>query len=187
MSKLWILVGLLLAQPTKAQDSFPSEIDEMFALASEQVGVPDRLLRAICWVESSHRADAYNHGDGTGINHAFGICQVLHSTAREYGFNDPKCYQTFGENNHRTYGDCKLFGLYTSIFYGALYLKSKLAQYNGDWALAAAAYNAGTVRFCRNGRVTRAKDKSTIWPCEKGRILNHRYVDLVFKALEENR
>lgn len=169
-------------------DTLPSSVlDETFSKVAEEVGVPEKLLRAICWAESHHQPDAYNHGDGVGTNHAFGMCQVLHATAREFGFKDPNCYRDFRASKTRTYNDCKLFGVYTSIYYGARYLKEKLDQYGGDWDDAIAAYNAGSVRICKTGYVRRAKDGSIIARCVIGKLLNQNYLNKVKRALKENR
>lgn len=184
---LLLSVFLLGAGPVKAEYISPSLLDETFTRVSEEVGVPVKLLRGICWAESKHQPGAYNHGDGVGTNHAFGMCQVLHSTARDFGFKDANCYRDFRNSKTMTYNDCKLFGIYTNIFYGAKFLKTKLDQYEGNWEKAAAAYNAGSVRVCKTGKVLRAKDKSFLWNCKKGGVLNQKYVDDVLQAIRENR
>lgn len=161
--------------------------EEIFSKVAKEEGVPVGLLRAICWAESKLEPLAYNHGDGTGSNHAFGICQVLNSTAKDYGFSDANCTKDFSNKASRSYKGCKLFGLETNVRYAAKFLKSKLDQYDQSWIHATAAYNAGTVRICKTGVVTRAKDKSVLWKCKKGGILNQKYVDDVLKALEEHR
>lgn len=171
-------------------------IDQAFEKAAAKEGVPLTLLRAICWAESKHNPAAFSEGDGRGNNHAFGLCQVLHETAIEYGFKDKNCFKDFSnhtdENGRlvtpsRTYRNCKLFGVETNTYYAAVVLKEKLDKYDGSWIYAIAAYNTGTVRICKTGVVHRAKDGSVLWKCHRGGILNQAYVDRVLKALEEGR
>ena len=162
-------------------------LDETFSFIAADVGVPVRLLRAICWVESKHTPYAYSQGDGRGSNHAFGMCQVLHSTARGFGFKDDNCYRNFSNSNDRSYNDCKLFGIYTNVFYGAQYLKEKLDQYGGNWEKATAAYNTGSVIICKTGYLRRAKDGSIISKCKIGDLANRDYVNKVNRALKEHR
>lgn len=193
-----ILLVFLLISPSNAfsQTLSGSYTDEIFDLVALEVGVPKKLLRAVCWTESRFRGDAFAAGDGKGSNHAFGICQVLYTTAMELGFNDVNCTKDFsdGTDKHgkalkasRAYKDCKLFGIYTNVFYAAKYLKSRLELYKNNWISAIAAYNAGTVQICKRGYVKRAKDNSILWRCTPGRILNENYVDLVLKAIVEER
>lgn len=197
MKRIFILIAcLVLSEKATARDLAPKYLDDVFTRVAEEEGVPVKLLRAICWAESRHEPEAYNQGDGKGNNHAFGICQVLHSTARGMGFSDPNCLKDFSDRTgkdgkliraSRTAKDCQLFGSYTNIKYGAKYLKEKLDQYDGSWISAIAAYNAGSLRVCKTGFVTRAKDHSILWKCQRGHILNQVYVDRVLKALEEGR
>lgn len=171
----------------------PEYIDTAFRKAATDVGVPLVLLKAICWSESKYDPKAYNHGDGTGSNHAFGICQVLHSTAREFGFKDENCYRDFSSVRPpladsalpRSYKGCKLFGVQTNIHYAAKYLKSKMNAYDNSWISSIAAYNTGSLRICKTGKVYRAKDKSFLYTCKKGGLLNQKYVDGVLEALKE--
>ena len=168
-------------------------IHAVFDRVAFEEKVPEKLLRAICYAESHFNVEAYNFGDGQGTNHAFGICQVLRKTAEGVGFKDLNCVKDFQDKpdakGHlvkakRTYEVCKLFGVYTNIQYAARYLKTKLVQYDGSWISAIAAYNTGTVRICKTGKVLRAKDHSVLWTCKPGGILNQIYIDGVLKALE---
>lgn len=191
---LHTILIILLTSTAYAGDDSVSEayIDEAFQTISTEVGVPPSLLRAICWSESKHDPEAFNHGDGAGNNHAFGICQVLHSTAREFGFRDDNCYKSFDilpgpVKTSRKYKDCKLFGVKTNITYAAKYLKSKLDKYDNSWISAIAAYNTGILRTCKTGKVLRVKDRSVLYTCKRGGILNQKYVDGVIKALDEGK
>jgi len=188
-----LMSALVVSQTATAQEA--KEYQEVFDRIAKEEGVPPALLRAICWAESKLKPDAYNHGDGVGTNHAFGMCQVLNSTAQDFGFSDPNCIKDFQHKTDkkgslikvsRTHKDCKLFGIETNIRYAAKYLKSRMVAYDDSWIHSIAAYNSGTVRICKTGVVLRAKDKSVLWKCKKGGILNQKYVDDVLRALQEN-
>jgi hypothetical protein len=155
--------------------------------AAEKVGVPPELLSAICYAESNHRPNAFVYSDGTGTNHAFGACQVLLETAREMGFKDDRCENDFRyRKQERKWKYCKLFGYYTNAYYAAKYLKRQLKRYENSWIHATAAYNTGSVKWCKNGWVHNAHGKR-MYRCRKGGILNQRYVDRVMHALESDK
>ncbi len=59
-------------------------IEKVIEKAAKKVGVPFEVLRAICKTESNLKTDAYVYSDGGGDNHAFGMCQVLRTTAEKY-------------------------------------------------------------------------------------------------------
>lgn len=193
---LMLLIWICATQAFAAEKITPAYIDEVFTRVAKETNVPVKLLRAICYHESHYDPEAYAHGDGSGNNHAFGICQVLHSNARERGFVDTNCYRDFSDvvttqgkfiKASREYKDCKLFGVYTNVSYAAKFLREKLTQYDDSWISATAAYNAGAVRVCKTGKVLRAKDRSVLWTCKKGLLYNQAYVDMVFKELEAGR
>ena len=165
----------------------PKSIDAAFARASKEERVPEDLLRAICWAESRHDTTAYSFGDGTGNNHAFGMCQILHSTARQYGMKDDRCYSDFTNSASRSYKDCKLFGAYTNAKYAARYLRSIMDRYDNSTISSIAAYNSGTPKTCKTGRVYRAKDHTLLYHCHKGGLMNQPYVDRVLEAMHEGR
>ena len=179
-----LILSLLVVSGSKG-----TYIDQAFQKAATTVGVPVNLLRAVCWAESLHKADAYRHQDGGDKNHAFGICQVVYSTAKGMGFKDLRCEQDFKTNDiPKNYKDgCKLFGPYTNAYYAAKYLKSRLEKYNNSWVSAIASYNTGSLKICKTGKVFWGPDKKVIYHCEVGGLLNQRYVDRVIKAFEEGR
>jgi len=155
--------------------------------AAEKVGVPKKLLRAICAAESGLKPWAYRYGDGgSQRNSAFGICQVLHSTAKAYGFRDENCYKDFRNSyfRERNYKACKLFGPYTNSLIAARYLKYQLKRYDGSWISAIAAYNSGSLRICKNGKVRDRMTRKILYRCKKGGLLNQKYIDRVLRILE---
>lgn len=165
--------------------AYAADIRSEIRRAATKVGVPPELLSAICYVESKHKPNAFVYSDGTGNNHAFGACQVLHGTAKHFGFRDDRCYRDF-RGKAKGYRQCKLFGYYTNSYYAAKYLKYQLDRYDGSWTHAIAAYNTGTVKICKTGWLHNAHGKR-MYRCKIGGIINVKYVDKVIKALEENR
>lgn len=105
--------------------------------------VPVNLALAIAWVESSMNQNAINHSDP---GKAWGVMQILPSTARWMGYRGKTEDLLKPEN---------------SIKYGIKYLAYQLKRYRGNVVKAAAAYNAGSVRYGRRG------------------FINQRYVDKV--------
>ena len=76
------------------------------------------MIRAIIHAESAYQADAQSPKG------AQGLMQLMPATQAELNVSDP-------------------FNPQENIQGGALYLSQLLAQFNGDFELAAAAYNAG--------------------------------------------
>lgn len=158
-------------------------IDESIVKAANKVGVPSSLLKAICSAESSLKQDEFVYADGGDSNHAFGLCQVLLKTAEGFGFSDDGCKDNYKfRKEDRKYKNCKLFGPYTNALYAAKYLKFQLDRYGNSWINAVAAYNTGTVRLCKTGWVKNIRGEK-LYTCEKGGILNQKYVDRVLKSL----
>ena len=162
--------------------------------ASEKVGVPVKLLSAICYAESKHRPWAHNPDDPSGG--AFGICQVLYSTAGQYVKKDERCLKRFSRYDkvNNVYENCILFGSYTSAYVGAKFLKERLDRNNGDWLAAIAGYNSGTAKYCHDGWIVRAYDGKKLYKNSKtcptskeGKFINQGYVNEVLKALSEGR
>lgn len=183
---LMVLMLLLSSLKGFSQSIADSTYDSVFTKVATEQAVPERLLRAICWSESKFDPQAFVEGDGSGDNHAFGICQILYTTASEQGFKQSKCIShDFTLRSARTVKACKLFDSYTNVTMAAKYLKEKMVKYGDSWVSSIAAYNAGSVRICKTGTVYRAKDHEPLWKCKKGGLLNQKYVDDVVKALQE--
>lgn len=99
-------------------------------LAAGLTGIDPALLSSLCFVESSHRINAYVHQDGGSPS--YGICQVKEATARELGFK--------GEAR-------QLMDPSWNSFYAAKYLAKQKRRY-GTWDKAVSAFNCGHV--CNN-------------------------------------
>jgi hypothetical protein len=177
-----LTLGLLMASPAGAVSA--DYVEESISKAAKEVGVPAELLKAICVSESNLNTKAFVYADGGTQNHAFGMCQVLIKTAEDYGLKNHNCNDNFSYRpEDRTHENCKLFGAYTNALYAAKYLKYQLDRYGGSWINAIAAYNSGTVKLCKTGWVKNARGEK-LYRCEKGGLLNQRYVDRVLKALQ---
>lgn len=162
-------------------------IEKSIKKAANKNKVPPSLLRAICSAESNLDPHAYRFGDGGEKNSAIGMCQILYNTARDYGFNDKRCAKSFKglDKMSKIYKTCKLFGPYTNAYYAAKYLKFQLDRYDNSWISAIAAYNTGSLRICETGKVKSSSTGEILYKCEKGGLLNQKYVDRVLKALED--
>jgi soluble lytic murein transglycosylase-like protein len=171
-------------------------IDEAFRTVAEEEGVSEPLLRAICWVESNHKPYAFRSDDAALNNHAFGMCQILYSTAKSLGFKDERCEKNFNEHlpRERNYSSCKLFGPKTNIRYAAKFLKQRLKKYDYNEYKATLAYNSGSYVVCRDGwlYVSRVRDDGTYGRdkfkrCLAGGPINLYYAYRVLNALEEEK
>ncbi len=97
------------------------------AHAAADTGLPEGLLHAVIKAESNYVPDAVSHKG------AVGLMQLMPETARRFGVHDARDPAA-------------------NVLGGARYLKSLLAMFDADLALALAAYNAGPGAVLRNGR-----------------------------------
>lgn len=97
------------------------------AHAAAATGLPENLLHAVIQAESNYNPDAVSHRG------ALGLMQLMPDTARRYGVLDARDPAA-------------------NVLAGARYLKSLLAMFDADLALALAAYNAGPGAVVRSGR-----------------------------------
>ena len=100
----------------------------VFRAAANAHKVDDAFLRAIAHAESEFDAAAVSPKG------AQGVMQLMPDVQAEYGVGDP-------------------FAAQQSIDGGARYLRALLRRYQGDFALAAAAYNAGIGAVARYGGI----------------------------------
>jgi len=94
------------------------ELNAYFHEAATTYGIDEKLLRSIARTESNFNPLATSHAG------AMGIMQMMPATAAECGVTDP-------------------YDARQSIMGGAQYFTKLLNKYNGNTALALAAYNAG--------------------------------------------
>jgi len=196
MSKLLITVLLFLT----GSYATGRTLDEDFERAAKKTNVPVKLLKAICFAESNHRPYMYNPDDPGGG--AFGICQVLGTTAASFMEEDPKCLKVWkrssSENN---YNNCKYFGRYTNMYLAGRVLRWQMNMHKNDWLASIAGYNSGTPKLCIDGWVIKSNNakklykprkwgRSSCWKTvsgkrvwQEGHFLNQPYVNRVMKAL----
>lgn len=105
-----------------------TDLEDIFARASETYNVPENLLKAVAKAESGFNPKAVSKCG------AMGVMQLMPATARSLGVTD--AYDP--EQN---------------IMAGAKYLSQKLQTYNGDVTLALASYNAGSGNVAKYGGV----------------------------------
>ena len=104
---------------------FPNAFPKQIQSAGELTGINPLLIQSLTKQESAFDPNALSHSD------AYGLMQLLPSTARSIG-EVPRRRDLFQPQ------------LNTEI--GAQYLKKLLDRFNGNIALALAAYNAGPTR-----------------------------------------
>lgn len=188
-----VIASFVFSNPVEINEPMvyhvPTPVEVAIEYASEEIDVPSSLLKAVCTTESNLNPKAFNKSDGSHIvdkypNHAFGTCQLLYSTALFLGFKgDKRCLKPLPKTR-RIYKYCKLFGLKTNIMLAAKLLKRNLDRYNGNWVHAIAAYNAGSVKYCKANKVAKDGQNRIInKQCKKGDILNQPYVDKVLNKL----
>lgn len=113
-----------------AQPSVPpsNEIEGAIQTASNEFGVPANLIRSVVEQESGMNPSAVSPSG------AMGLMQLMPSTAETLGVTQP-------------------FDIVSNINGGTRYLKQLLTQFNGNWSLALAAYNAGPAAVTQYGGI----------------------------------
>lgn len=99
----------------------------LFLSVSQNYNLPPQLLSSLCYVESTHRVNAFHMDDGNSPS--LGVCQIKLGTARLLGFKGTQERLMVPEIN---------------ILYSGKYLHKQLRRYNQDLHKAIAAYNSGT-------------------------------------------
>ncbi len=95
-----------------------SAFDQYIRQASQQHGLPFALIKAVVHQESQFNPNAVSHAG------AQGLMQIMPQTGQLLGLSNP-------------------FNPRENIMAGSAYLKEMMKRYNGNVALALAAYNAG--------------------------------------------
>lgn len=110
-----------------------TSLDSLFETASETYGVPVNLLKAVAKAESNFNTNAVSSCG------AQGVMQLMPSTASSLGVTDA-------------------FDAGQNIMAGAKMLSGLLTKYDGDTALALAAYNAGSGNVDKYGGIPPFKE-----------------------------
>lgn len=103
-------------------------LEDIFQNASQEYGVPVKLLKAVAQAESSFDTNAVSSCGASGI------MQLMPATAQSLGVED-------------------VFDAEQNVDGGAKMLAGLLNDYNGDTTLALAAYNAGSGNVAKYGGV----------------------------------
>jgi membrane-bound lytic murein transglycosylase D len=152
--------GYLQRVMERARPILPFVLDEL-----EQRNMPSELA-LLPIVESAYQAFAYSHG------RASGMWQIIPSTGRFLGLK-----QNWWYDGRRD--------IIESTRAAISYLDSLAQQFNGDWELALAAYNAGPGRIRSAVRYNRKKNRPTdFWHLTRIRNETRAYVPKMF-ALQE--
>jgi soluble lytic murein transglycosylase-like protein len=110
-------------------DPLPSEsIEKLILKAAQKEGVNPKLVRAMVKRESGGKPCAIS------AKGAQGLMQLMPATQADLGVSDP-------------------FDAESSVNGGVKYLKQMLDRYEGNSALALAAYNAGPQRVTPGGKI----------------------------------
>ena len=132
-----ITLAILTANEANARDHlhlrFPIGFEPQFRQASLNTGIPAATLVALARQESAMNHTARSHAD------AYGLMQLLPSTAKLVARRHGKSFS----------GASSLYDPGTNITLGSSHLAWLLQRYNGQIALAFAAYNAGEHRVDR--------------------------------------
>ncbi len=129
------------------RNSYPMKYTEFVDKASEQFGVPKRIIYAVIHTESSFEASAESSAG------AVGLMQITEATFEEISGK-------LGDS----YEKGMMYDPETNIRYGTYYL-SYLYKYFGEWDTVFAAYNAGM------GTVSGWLDNSE-YTNEEGKLVN---------------
>ncbi len=152
--------GYLQRVMERARPILPFVLDEL-----EQRNLPTELA-LLPIVESAYQAFAYSHG------RASGMWQIIPSTGRFLGLK-----QNWWYDGRRD--------IIESTRAAISYLDSLAQQFNGDWELALAAYNAGPGKIRSAVRYNKKKKRPTdFWHLTRIRNETRSYVPKMF-ALQE--
>lgn len=111
----------------------PADLEPIFEQAAQQYGISKDLLKAVAKAESNFNPSVVSSAG------AIGVMQLMPDTAKNLGVTNP-------------------YDATENIMGGAKYLSQLLSQYNGDTALALAAYNAGSGNVAKYGGIPPFKE-----------------------------
>ena len=114
----------------------PADLEPIFEQAAQQYGISKDLLKAVAKAESNFNPSVVSSAG------AIGVMQRMPDTAKSLGVTNP-------------------YDATENIMGGARYLSQLLSQYNGDTALALAAYNAGSGNVAKYGGIPPFKETQT--------------------------
>ena len=119
----------LSSEPAADCEAVPdTSLTQMILDSSQREGVNPKLVRAVVKRESGNKPCAVS------VKGAQGLMQLMPATQGDLGLRDP-------------------FDPAANIAAGVKYLKQMLDRYNGNTALALAAYNAGPQRVTPGGKI----------------------------------
>lgn len=133
---LALLITLFLFSMSRAR----ADVVKIIRNSAKAYNIKPDVLLGICWVESNHIINVINRNDPSG---AYGVCQVLKSTAEDIVGQSLSAYTLLDPT--------------VNSLLAAKYLRMKLDRYNNDVIKAIAAYNAGSARYKKNGDLINIK------------------------------
>lgn len=134
---------LAAVSAAKGNSSSPSDYDMYIKEASAKYGVPENLIKAVIYCESSFNPNAVSKSG------AVGLMQLMPSTAKGLGVTD--------SYNPRQ-----------NIMGGTKYLSSLIENFDGDLILAMAGYNMGGTKVKNLGITPNSQNESAYDSIPKG-------------------
>ena len=137
MDKLLVsaLLTMLLFMCAKSEGR---ELMPLFETVAYEYNLDAEMVKAVCWIESNHKADAINMDDPNGGAH--GLCQLAIPTARWIGKNK--------ELNAKSLLNPEL-----NVTLASKYLRYQMNRYKNNERYAIAAYNAGSLIRNKKGEI----------------------------------